>query len=214
MFGLSWALILHDVNLATCVRPGAHNLTSAMAIALAFRRATLRSTVRNIPGALVCARSLCTTLEDELGLRRSMGRKLRGDRQQPLRQDRLQEKPVPSPEPANESGPVARIATAPLRPRVADALVADYEGKARSLYSTCPGFVGALLSDPELTAETQQRRLRTAIKQRYPRQIWTAVMLPSATAKPVDGRVSQMGDWIQSNPSNGSPVNTAAIIVL
>lgn len=95
-------------------------------------------------------RSLCSDLDAELGLRRSaMRQALKGQRQRVINTEEgkaLQRERVKQPaEDPRESGPVARIATAPLKVRAADALVADYETKARELYKTTPGFVGALL---------------------------------------------------------------------
>ena len=92
-------------------------------------------------------RALCTSLEDELGLRRSMGRKLRSRDPTLVQQGQQmarQKLPAPPEDPA-ATGPIARMATAPLRPRAADALVQDYEAQARALYQECPGFIGALL---------------------------------------------------------------------
>lgn len=124
---------------------------------MAMQMATL---VRRAPRGYV--RALCT-LEDELGLRRrSIGRKMRGDG--PRRVDGLQQRELPEPEPPDESGPIARLATAPLKPRTADALVADYETKARALYETCPGFLGALLlfDGPKRNARSIVRSARVS----------------------------------------------------
>ena len=102
------------------------------------------------PLAAATARTLCTDLEAELGLRRSaMSKALKGQRERIVNtpdgkaRQRLKERP-PQEDP-RESGRVARMATAPLRKRAADELVADYETKARALYKSTPGFVGALL---------------------------------------------------------------------
>ena len=86
-------------------------------------------------------------LAAELGLRRrSMGKALLG--KQPLRRDGAMEK-VQVIEDPTESGPVARMATAPLRAHSAleasEKLTELYESKARVMFRDCPGFIGAVL---------------------------------------------------------------------
>ena len=87
------------------------------------------------------ARRLCTDLDAELGLRRSMTKRLA---QQKKQSDEARI-PLPAREDPRETGRVARISTAPLKPGAAEQLVAAYDSDGRTLYSSCPGFVGSLL---------------------------------------------------------------------
>jgi hypothetical protein len=79
-------------------------------------------------------RGLCSDLDAELGLRRAITKKL-------AQQRRGTDQTSPAP----PLGPVARMATAALRPGGADSLVTAYESEGRMLYSKCPGFLGSVL---------------------------------------------------------------------
>ena len=82
--------------------------------------------------ALTFIRAMCSDLDAELGLRRSLTKKLAQQRPRSERQE-----PV--------AGPVARVSTAPLRPDAADDLVKAYASGGRKLYDACPGFLGSVL---------------------------------------------------------------------
>jgi len=92
-------------------------------------RSALRGVVRPI-----ARRSLCDSLDAELGLRRSLTKKLVSQRRQP-----------PPPPSRAVPGPVARVSTVALREGAAGELCELYSSSAKALYSECPGFLGSVL---------------------------------------------------------------------
>ena len=79
-------------------------------------------------------RGLCDSLETELGLRRTLTKKLAAQRKQP---------PPPPPQPI--MGPVARVSTAQIKEGTAAQLQHAYTTHAKELYRSCPGFLGSVL---------------------------------------------------------------------
>ena len=80
------------------------------------------------------SRNMCDSLDAELGLRRTLTKKLVGQRRQT---------PVAASLPME--GAVARVSTAPLKEGVAASLNETYSAEAKVMYMESPGFIGSLL---------------------------------------------------------------------
>lgn len=81
-----------------------------------------------------CARrGLCDSLDAELGLRRTMTKRLTAQRRNP---------PAP---PTRLEGAVARVSTVKLHHGASSDLSRAYELKGSALYKSIPGFVGSVL---------------------------------------------------------------------